>query len=334
MNRQATSENIQRSGVAGILCDEALSANAGLKALADTDTKGITLDDAIMKSRVLIEALPYIQSFKGKIVVIKFGGSAMVNIKTFLSILQDVVFMHAIGMKPIIVHGGGPYISEEMKKRGKDPVFVNGYRITDKETLEIAIDVLANQISTLIVNKIKEMRADAVCVWNKNTSPLKARKYVLKENDGSAGPDFGYVGEITAIDCDKLCCLCDSGHIAVVPPIGVGSAGENFNVNADNVACFIARYLKAEKLVFISNTHGISTDPSNPEAFASTLHEDEVYELIESGVIKGGMLPKAKACISALTDGVGKAHIIDGNIPHSLLLEIFTDKGIGTQIIV
>lgn len=334
MDTQTTSGNSHWSGAQSILCDEALLSNAGLEILADADTKGITLDDAIMKSRVLIEALPYIQSFKGKIVVIKFGGSAMVNIKTFLSILQDVVFMQAIGMKPIIVHGGGPYISEEMRRRGKDPVFINGYRVTDKETLEIAIDVLANQISTLIVNKIKEMRADAVCVWKEYSSPLKARKYVLKQDNQSVGTDFGYVGEITAIDCDKLCSLCDSGHIAVVPPIGVGPAGENFNVNADNVACFIARYLKAEKLVFISNTHGISTDPSHPEAFASTLHEDEVYELIERSVIKGGMLPKAKACISALTDGVGKAHIIDGNIPHSLLLEIFTDKGIGTQIIV
>ncbi|GJQ58657.1 MAG: acetylglutamate kinase [Candidatus Scalindua sp.] len=322
------------SGATSILCDEAMSSNVGLKTLADTDTKGITIEDAITKSKVLIEALPYIQSFKGKIVVIKFGGSAMVNIKTFLSILQDVVFMQAIGMKPIIVHGGGPYISEEMKKRGKDPVFIHGYRVTDKETLEIAIDVLVNQISTLIVKKIKEMQADAVCVFNGNESPLKARKYLLKENDKTLDHDFGYVGEITAIESDQLCELCDNGHIAVVPPIAVGTAGEHFNVNADNVACFIARYLKAEKLVFISNTHGISTDPSNPESFASTLHEDEVYELIESNIIKGGMLPKAKACISALTEGVGKAHIIDGNIPHSLLLEIFTDKGVGTQIIV
>ncbi|MCP5007877.1 MAG: acetylglutamate kinase [Planctomycetes bacterium] len=334
MNTQVTSETKQNRGFENKLCDEALSSNAGPKTLADADTKGISIADAIVKSRVLIEALPYIKSFKGKIVVIKFGGSAMVNMKTFLSILQDVVFMQAIGMQPIIVHGGGPYISAEMKKRGKDPVFIDGYRVTDKDTLDIAIDVLVNQVSTLIVSKIKEMRADAVCVWNESTSPLKARKFVAKENGQSMDIDFGYVGEITAIECDTLCGLCDSGHIAVVPPIAEGYNGESFNVNADNVACYIARYLKAEKLVFISNTHGISTDPSNPEAFASTLHEDEVYELIENSVIKGGMLPKARACISALTEGVGKAHIIDGNIPHSLLLEIFTDKGIGTQIIV
>ncbi len=334
MSTQIIGGKSQTSTVTNILCDNAFSSHVGLRSLKETNTKGITIAEAITKSRVMIEALPYIQSFKGKIVVIKFGGSAMVNINTFLSILQDVVFMQAIGMKPIIVHGGGPYISEEMKNRGKDPVFVHGYRVTDKETLEIAIDVLVNRISSLIVNKIKEMKADAVCVWSENASPLKARKYVVKEDGKSQELDFGYVGEMTGIEYDTLSGLCDSGHIAVVPPIAEGATGENFNVNADNVACFIARYLKAEKLVFISNTHGISTDPSNPEVFASTLHEDEVYGLIESNIIKGGMLPKAKACISALTEGVGKAHIIDGNIPHSLLLEIFTDKGIGTQIIV
>ena len=334
MDTQIISENRKGSGITRVLGEEVFSSDIGVKTLEDTCTKGITMEDAILKSRVLIEALPYIQAFKGKIVVIKFGGSAMVDTKTFLSILQDVVFMKAIGMNPILVHGGGPNISEEMRKRGKNPVFVHGYRVTDKETLEIAVDVLVNQISNLIVNKIKEMRSDAVCVWNNNVSPLKAKKYILKEEGKSQDFDFGYVGEITGIECDTLCNICDSGKIAVVPPIAEGAHGENFNVNADNVACFIACFLKAEKLVFVSNTHGISTDPSDPEAFASTLHEDEVYKLIEDNVINGGMLPKAKACISALTGGVKKAHIIDGHIPHSLLLEIFTDKGIGTQIIV
>ncbi len=289
------------------------------------------MEEAIRKSRVLIEALPYIQSFRDKIVVVKFGGSAMVNVKTFQSILQDMVFMKAIGMKPIIVHGGGPHISSEMKKRGKSPLFVNGHRFTDKETLDIAIDVLINQISTSIMNQINEMGAKGVCVWNRDKSPLKARKFV-REDDG--GADLGFVGELTEIACESFTNLCEGDKIPIVPPIANGDGGENYNVNADSVASFVAGSMKAEKLVFISNTHGISVDPSDPESFKSTLHEDEVNELIKNDVIRGGMLPKANACISALREGVGKAHIIDGNIPHSLLLEIFTDKGIGTQIIV
>ncbi len=295
---------------------------------------GLPMEEAIRKSRVLIEALPYIQSFRDKIVVVKFGGSAMVNVMTFQSILQDMVFMKAIGMKPIIVHGGGPHISSEMKKRGKSPLFVNGHRFTDKETLDIAIDVLINQISTSIMKQINDMGAKGVCVWHKDKSPLKARKFV-REDDGGAGTvDLGFVGELTEIACESFTNLCEGDKIPIVPPIANGDGGENYNVNADSVASFVAGSMKAEKLVFISNTHGISVDPSDPESFKSTLHEDEVNELIKNDVIRGGMLPKANACISALREGVGKAHIIDGNIPHSLLLEIFTDKGIGTQIIV
>ena len=297
-------------------------------------TKGISMEEAIGKSRVLIEALPYIQSFKDKIVVVKFGGSAMVNMDTFKSVLQDMIFMKSIGMKPIIVHGGGPFISSEMEKRGKKPLFINGLRVTDKETLEIAIDVLTNQIGKLVIDHLNKMGAKSVCVWKENNSPLKARKLVSKGNDGSEAEDLGFVGELTGIEYDSIIDLFEDDQIPIVPPIAKGVDGENFNVNADNVASFVAGSLKAEKLVFISNTHGISTDPSDPESFTSTLHEDEVNRLIKSGVISGGMLPKAKACISAMRVGVKKAHIIDGHIPHSLLLEIFTDKGIGTQIIV
>ncbi len=292
------------------------------------------MEEAIRKSRVLIEALPYIQSFRDKIVVVKFGGSAMVNVMTFQSILQDMVFMKAIGMKPIIVHGGGPHISSEMKKRGKSPLFVNGHRFTDKETLDIAIDVLINQISTSIMKQINDMGAKGVCVWHKDKSPLKARKFVREDDGGAETVDLGFVGELTGIACESFTNLCEGDKIPIVPPIANGDGGVNYNVNADSVASFVAGSMKAEKLVFISNTHGISVDPSDPESFKSTLHEDEVNELIKNGVIRGGMLPKANACISALREGVGKAHIIDGNIPHSLLLEIFTDKGIGTQIIV
>ncbi|MFQ5963817.1 MAG: acetylglutamate kinase [Candidatus Scalinduaceae bacterium] len=334
MSLQATSKDPKHNKGADAICEDVLSSDVNPKALKGAHTESLSMEEAIRKSKVLIEALPYIQSFKDKIVVIKFGGSAMGNIKTFQSILQDVVFMKTVGMKPIIVHGGGPHITKEMNKRGKKPFFVNGYRVTDKETLEIAIDVLVNKISSLIVNEIKEMGADALCVWHGKRSPLKAKEYVIKEQDKSKKFNIGYVGEITEIECETFANLCESGKIPVVPPIAEGTNEENFNVNADNVASFIAHFLKAEKLVFISNTHGILTDPSDQDSLASTLHENEVNDLIKRDVINGGMLPKAQACMSALRAGVRKAHIIDGKISHSLLLEIFTDKGIGTQIIV
>ena len=331
----AVAENkIENVDIHSILNEDGLTSDFVVKKSKITGTKGISMEEAIGKSRVLIEALPYIQSFKDKIVVVKFGGSAMVNEDTFHSVLQDMVFMKSIGMKPVIVHGGGPFISSEMEKRGKKPLFINGYRVTDKETLEIAIDVLTNQIGKLIIDQIEEMGAKGVCVWNGDDSPIKARKFVSKDDGGSGAEDLGYVGELTEIECNSFVNLFEDDQIPIVSPIAKGIDGENYNVNADNVASFVAGALKAEKLVFISNTHGISTDPSDPESFTSTLHEDEVNRLIKSGVISGGMLPKANACISAMRDGVKKAHIIDGHIPHSLLLEIFTDKGIGTQIIV
>ena len=334
MDLAVAENNIENGGVHSILNEDGLTSDFVVKKSKITGTKGISMEEAIGKSRVLIEALPYIQSFKDKIVVVKFGGSAMVNEDTFHSVLQDMVFMKSIGMKPVIVHGGGPFISSEMEKRGKKPLFINGYRVTDKETLEIAIDVLTNQIGKLIIDQIEEMGAKGVCVWNGDDSPIKARKFVSKDDGGSGAEDLGYVGELTEIECDSFTNLFEDDQIPIVSPIAKGIDGENYNVNADNVASFVAGALKAEKLVFISNTHGISTDPSDPESFTSTLHEDEVNRLIKSGVISGGMLPKANACISAMRDGVKKAHIIDGHIPHSLLLEIFTDKGIGTQIIV
>ncbi|MBT7210446.1 MAG: acetylglutamate kinase [Candidatus Scalindua sp.] len=334
MDLAVAENNIKNGENNTILVEEDSPSGFDVKKSKIIRTKGISMEEAIGKSRVLIEALPYIQSFKDKIVVVKFGGSAMVDKDTFQSVLQDMVFMKAIGMKPVVVHGGGPFISGEMEKRGKKPLFINGYRVTDKETLDIAIDVLTNQIGNQIIDQIEEMGAKGVCVWSGNDSPIKGRKLMSKGDDGSETDDLGYVGEITEIECDRFISLFEDGQIPIVSPIAKGIDGENYNVNADNVASFVAGALKAEKLVFISNTHGISTDPSDPESFVSTLHEDEVNKLIKSGVISGGMLPKANACISAMRVGVKKAHIIDGHIPHSLLLEIFTDKGIGTQIIV
>ena len=294
------------------------------------------MENAIRKASILIEALPYIRSFKNKIVVIKFGGGAMSD-DVMTNVLQDIVFMKTVGIMPILVHGGGPHITQEMAKRGLTPKFVEGHRITDLETLEIAKDVLINQISASIVKKISELGNEAACIWENGYCPLKAEKYYveIKGNNGvSKKLDIGFVGKVTAIDKDRFLNLCNSCAIPIVPPIAKGANGAVYNVNADNVAAFIATALGAEKLVFLSNTHGIMTRPKDETSVASTLHEEEVHALIDKKIISEGMLPKALACISAVKAGVKKAHIINGLIPHALLLEIFTDKGVGTQIIV
>lgn len=295
------------------------------------------MENAIRKASILIEALPYIRSFKNKVVVIKFGGGAMSSDEVLTSVLQDIVFMKTVGILPVLVHGGGPHISQEMTRRGLSPKFVEGHRTTDRETLEIAKDVLINQISASIVKKISDLGNDAVCVWENGDCAVKAEKYYVetKTDRGELKKlDIGFVGKVTAIDKDKFLNLCNSCTIPIVPPIARGISGDVYNVNADNVAAFIAESLGAEKLVFLSNTHGIMTKPNDEKSFASTLHEDEVHELIDKKIISDGMLPKALACIRAVKAGVKKAHIINGLIPHALLLEIFTDKGVGTQIIV
>lgn len=295
------------------------------------------MENAIRKANILIEALPYIRSFKDKIVVIKFGGGAMSNDEVMTYVLQDIVFMKTVGIRPVLVHGGGPYISTEMKKTGLKPRFVEGHRITDYETLMIAKDVLINKISASIVKKIAELGNEAVCIWENGYCPMVAEKCYIetKTPTGECQKlDIGFVGRLTSIDKNRFLDLCSSCIIPIVPPIAKGVNGGIYNVNADNVAAFLAVALGAEKLVFLSNTHGIMTRPKDETSFASTLHEKEVHELIDKKIIGEGMLPKALACISAVKAGVRKAHIINGQIPHALLLEIFTDKGVGTQIIV
>lgn len=295
------------------------------------------MENAIRKASVLIEALPYIRSFKNKVVVIKFGGGAMSNDEVLTNVLQDIVFMKTVGIMPILVHGGGPHISQEMEKRGLTPKFVEGHRITDIETLEIAKDVLINQISASMVKKISCLGSEAACIWESGYCPITAEKHYIetKSDNGKVKKlDIGFVGKVISIDKDRFLSLCKTCTIPIVPPIAKGVNGAVYNVNADNVAAFIAKALGAEKLVFLSNTHGIMTRPNDETSFASTLHEDEVHALIDKKIISGGMLPKALSCISAVKEGVKKAHIINGQIPHALLLEIFTEKGIGTQIVV
>jgi len=286
----------------------------------------------IEKAAVLIEALPYIQSFKNKIVVIKYGGSVMVNNDLAESVLRDVVFMAAVGMKPILVHGGGSRISDKMKEVGKTPQFEDGLRVTDEETMQIVKGVLL-EVNKEIVKIIESFGG----VGEPLLEIIETQKqYLYKENKTSGKKerlDIGYVGDIVDIVNEKIFNKLAKGVIPVVPPVGIGSDRHDYNVNADLAASAIAGAVKAEKLVFISDVPGILVNPQDESSLMATLSEDEVENLVEKKVISGGMLPKIKAGICALDGGVHKTHIIDGRLMHSLLLEIFTDKGVGTQII-
>jgi len=295
------------------------------------------MQEAIEKAAVLIEALPYIQRFHGKAVVIKFGGAAMENDEILHNVLLDVVLMERVGMRPVLVHGGGPFITAEMTKRGKEPTFVEGHRVTDEETLGIAFDVLVKGISAKLVRIMTEQGASAACVWN-DGSPIKARKHMLevRDDDGqSKRVDVGLVGTVADVDMDTFHLLFAQNTIPVVPPIASSLDPEvdRYNVQADTIACRLAMALRAEKLVFMSNTHGILADENDPESYLSSVTEQEIEEMVADGRISGGMLPKARSALEALKAGVHKTHLIDGRIRHSLLLEIFTDEGIGTQVV-
>ncbi len=289
------------------------------------------MEEAIRKADILIEALPYIKAFNDKLVVIKLGGSALVTGGRLRGLLEDVIFMKTVGMRPILVHGGGPRINEEMAKRGKEPRFVHGHRATDQETLDIVVDVLVNDVNKRILQELESLGDSGVNMWRDGHPPLKAEKYKATDESGKE-IDLGCVGDLSSIEEKAFYKACKAGKIPVIAPVAGGRDGL-LNVNADSVASFIASSLKAEKLVFLTDTHGIMMDPSRDDSTVSSLSKAEVMSLVAQGVIGGGMLPKSWACLRAMESGVKKSHIIDGRIPHSLLLEIFTDKGIGTQIV-
>ena len=284
------------------------------------------MEKLIEKAKVLIEALPYIKKFHGKKVVIKYGGSAMEHEKTKKAIMQDIVFMRYVGMNPIIVHGGGKAITDTLKKTGKKSKFIDGLRVTDKETIQVVEQVLVDKINKEIVSLINESGGNAFGINGKSESLIMATK--LEANN-----DLGFVGQIIKINPEKLDELCKKGFIPVIAPLGLGQNGETYNINADTAASEIAAVLKAQKLVLLTDVPGILKDKLDPESIMSTLKVSEIEVLKERGVITGGMIPKIHACEKALKAGVGKSHIIDGRILHSLLLEIFTDKGIGTELI-
>ncbi|MBI5117436.1 acetylglutamate kinase [Candidatus Poribacteria bacterium] len=288
------------------------------------------MEEYIEKARVLSEALPYFRKFYGKTVVIKYGGSAMENEGIRHTTASDIVLMKYVGMNPVVVHGGGKAISDIMAKMGKKPVFHKGMRVTDDETKDIVEMVLVGRINKEVVSLMNRAGGKAVGVSGKDGNLISSTKYYP---EGAAGVDIGFVGQVKEINADLVRTLEHHGYIPVVAPIGVGENGETFNINADTVAGAMAAALKAEKLVLLTDTPGILGEKGNESSLISTLKLSEVKELIGRGVIEGGMIPKVEACECALNAGVNKTHIIDGRILHSLLLETFTDKGIGTQII-
>jgi acetylglutamate kinase len=290
------------------------------------------LKGLIEKAHVLVEALPYMRSFYGKVFVIKYGGAAQTDDKLKDSFAQDVVLLSFIGIKPVIVHGGGPRINETMKKMGKEPAFIQGQRVTDKDTMDIVEMVLGGLINKEIVTLINNHGGKAVGLSGKDGRLISAKKKLVRNSikEGEEIIDIGLVGEVESIDAGILFSLERDGFIPVISPIGRGAKGETYNINADYAASAIASSLKAEKFIFLTDVEGVRNGEGD---IISTLQRSDIEGLIKEQVISGGMLPKVQACLRALDGGVGKAHVIDGRVPHCLLLEIFTRSGIGTEIV-
>ncbi|WP_303817350.1 acetylglutamate kinase [Selenomonas ruminantium] len=287
------------------------------------------------KAAILVEALPYIQQFYGKTIVIKYGGNAMINDDLKEKVMQDIALMKYVGIRPVIVHGGGPDITGFLKKVGKESDFVAGLRVTDEETIEIAEMVLDGKVNSEIVNLLNRRGVRAVGLSGKDAGLIKARKKLatVYEGEDTKKVDIGYVGEVEQVDTGILEDLLKQGYVPIIAPIGVGDNGESYNINADYVAAEIAGALKAEKLLLLTDIEGIYKDFNDKSSFISTLHLPEAKQYIKEGIIAGGMIPKVEACLTALEQGAGKTHIIDGRLAHSIILEIFTSRGIGTQVV-
>ena len=278
------------------------------------------------KAEVLIEALPYIQRFNRKIIVVKYGGSAMVDEQLKKTVIQDVVLLKLVGFKPIIVHGGGKEISRWVSKVGKEPQFINGLRVTDEETMELA-EMVLNKVNKELVALVESLGVKAVGVSGKDGNLLKVEKKY------SNGQDIGFVGNITEVNPKILSDLLEKDFLPIVCPVGMDENFQTYNINADDAACAIAKQMHAEKLAFLTDIEGVYRNPEDPSTLISKLFVKEAKELINSGNVGGGMIPKLQNCVDAIEGGVSRVHILDGRIKHCLLLEIFTDKGIGTAIL-
>jgi acetylglutamate kinase len=285
------------------------------------------VQEAIAKAAVLIEALPYIRRFRGKTVVVKLGGSFMDVPEDLEAVCTDIAFMRAVDIDPVVVHGGGKAITRAMEEAGLEAKFVDGLRYTGPEELRIVEDVLATDINRQIVRLLEQAGAKAEGLTSKTRCPLKAEPLAA-----SGGPDLGLVGKVVAVDALLLRGLCDLGTIPVIAPIACGRDGQKYNCNADEAASAVARALEAEKLVNVSDTHGIRARPDDETSLLSHISEADARRLLASGVISGGMIPKVETLLEALKGGVKQCHVVSGRVPHSLLLEIYTDRGVGTEI--
>ena len=281
-----------------------------------------------MRAEVLIEALPFIQEFRGARIVVKYGGAAMVDEDLKRSVCQDVALLHYVGMRPVVVHGGGKKISEVMNKLGLEPQFIEGLRVTDDATMEVAEMVLVGTIGQGLASHIQAAGGSAVSISGRDGCTLGACRL-----EGPNGADLGHVGEVTDIDTKLIYDLIDAGHIVVVSPIGRDEAGDPLNINADTAAGALAGTLGAEKLVTLSDVPGLLRDRNDPLTLISQLTLSEAREMLESDAVGSGMIPKLQSCITAIECGVERAHMIDGSRPHSLLIELFSEEGIGTMVV-
>lgn len=284
------------------------------------------MQEIVDKASVLSEALPYIQRFNRKIIVVKYGGSAMIDEDLKASVINDVTLLKLVGFKPIIVHGGGKEISKWIEKVGMVPEFVNGLRKTDEATMEIA-EMVLNKVNKSLVQKVQMLGVNAIGISGKDGGLLKVEKKL------SNGQDIGFVGEVTEVNSKVLLDLIEKDFLPIVAPIGMDDKFQTYNINADDAACAIAKAVNAEKLAFLTDIEGVYKDKDDPSTLISELTVSEARKIIEEGFIGGGMLPKLNNCIDAIEEGVSRVHILDGRIAHCLLLEIFTNKGIGTAIL-
>jgi acetylglutamate kinase len=290
------------------------------------------LEQAIAKADSLIEAMEYIRRFRGRIVVVKLGGSVLDDESLRKKLLTDVAFMYTVGIQPIIVHGGGKAITKAMKKAGLEPTWVQGRRYTDQRTLNIVEYTLVNDVNAPICEELDELGCAAMGLHSLSSCALFAEPLRLQGENGRK-LDLGFVGQISDVNAELIKKLCNTGTIPVIAPVASDKKGGKLNVNADSAAGHVAAAVVAEKLVMVSDTHGILTDVNDPSSNVSSVDEAHIKKMVADGIITSGMMPKVDACLTAIDAGVKKAHIIDGRIPHSLLLEIYTDKGIGTQIV-
>lgn len=285
-----------------------------------------SMEKYLGKANVLIEALPYIQKFNRKIIVVKYGGSAMVDEEIKRNVIQDVTLLKLVGFKPIIVHGGGKEISKWVEKSGMEPRFVNGLRVTDSETMEIA-EMVLGKVGKSLVTMVEELGVKAVSISGKDGNLLKCEKKL------SDGEDIGFVGNVTEVNPKILYDLLENDYLPIVCPTGLDDDFNTYNINADDAACAIAKAIKAEKLAFLTDVDGVCKNPQDKQTLIHWLKTSEARELMEEGFVGGGMLPKLNNCIDAVENGVSRVHILDGRIPHCILLEIFTNEGIGTAIL-